>query len=171
MSTIHELINVGYCSQNGINGTSNDFCVLNLDRVKKLLRFPYGYKFDDNFEPTEAKFKELIQAGTMTVLYDIVEGGLTTGENEVQTFTGGDMKVSNKLPIMLEGKMLNGVQGYINTISVSNANAHSFLLVDVNDTIFGYKGKDGQFRPFNSKFFNVEPYAKTGTDASQYSVK
>ena len=171
MSTIHDLINVGYCTQNGINGTSNDFCILDMDRVKKLLRYPYGYKFADNFEPTEANFKALIQEGTMTVIYDVVEGGLTTGENETQTFTGGDMKVSNKLPIMLEGKMLNGTQGYLNTISVSNANGHSFILVDVNDTLFGYKGKDGQFRPINSKFFSVEPYTKSGTDASQYGIK
>ena len=171
MTTIHELVNIGSCSQNGMNGTNNNFCILDVSRIKKILRFPYNYKFASNFEPTEVNFTALEQAGILTPLYTIVDAEFTTEANGVQTFGGGVKKVIEKMPFQIDGKMLNGTQGYINTISVSNANAHSFLLVDVNDTIFGFKGKDGLFRPINSEFFNVEAYKGAGAESANYMIQ
>jgi len=171
MAIIHDLINVGHCAQNGMQGTSNDFCILDVARLKKYLRFPYGYKFADNFEPTAENFNLLIQAGTMTPLYTLVDSAFTTEANGIQTFGGGKKKLIEKMPYQIDAKMINGVQGYQNTLTVANAPAHSFLLVDENDNIFGAKGKDGKFRPISSEFLNVEAYMGAGSESANYMVQ
>ena len=171
MSTIHELINVGHCSQNGMAGTSNDFCALDIARLKKYLRFPYGYKFPDDFEPTAENFNLLTQNGTMTPLYTLVDSAFSTEANGIQTFGGGKKKLIEKMPYQIDAKMINGVQGYQNSVTITNAQAHSFLLVDENNTIFGTKGKDGVFRPISSEFLNVEAYMGAGSESANYMIQ
>ena len=171
MAIIHDLINLGHCGQSAIEGTSNDFCVLDISRIKKYLRLPYGYKFASDFVPTQEAFNLLIQNGVMTPIYKIVDATFTTEANGIQTFGGGNKKLIEKMPLQIDGKMINGVQGYQNTLSVEKSPAHSFLIVDVNNNIFGYKGKDGQFRGINSEFFNVGAYMGAGSESASYMVQ
>ena len=170
MNVIHDLVNIGHCAQNGISGTSNDFCPLDISRIKKLLRFPYGYKFADDFEPTEDNFNLLIQSGVITPLYTIDGANFTTEADGIQTIDGGKNKLIEKFPYKIEAKLYNGIQGFQNTLTIANANAHSFLIVDVKGTIFGTKGKDGKFRPINSEFLHVGAYVGAGAEAAYYMI-
>jgi len=169
MSTIHELINLGKCAQFGFSGTNNDFCLLDIARIKKLLRLPNGYKFPADFDPTQDKFNLLIQSGKLTPLYKLVDSTFVTEANEVTTFADGSKKQSGKKPYEIESKMINGVQGYQNTLPFEKSPSHSFLLVDENNNIFGFYDKNGLFGGISSEFFNVEPYVG-GAEAS-YMVR
>ena len=171
MAIIHDLLNLGHCGQSQMNGTSNDFCVLDISRIKKYFRMPYGYKFASDFVATQENFNLLIQQGVLTPIHKIVDATFTTDANGVQTFAGGNKKLIEKMPIQIDSKMINGVQGYQNTLTIERATAHSFLIVDVNNNIFGYKGKDGLLRGLNSEFFHVEGYVGAGGESASYMIQ
>ena len=171
MAGVHDLVNVGACGQAGINGTSNDFCILDIKRIKKLLRATPNFKFPDAFDFTYANLLIEEQKGNIVPIYKIVDNTFTTAENGVQTFGGGDKSQIEKMPIEMQGKLLNGTQGYKNTITVESAKVHSFFLVDVDDTVFGFKGKDGLFGGINSDFFQVMPYVGAGDESAGYMIE
>ena len=171
MAGVHDLVDVGACSQTGFRGTSNDFCILDIKRIKKILRSTPNFKFPADFDFTYANLLIEVQKGNITPLYKIVDNTYTTAENGVQTFGGGDKAQIEKMPIEMQGKMLNGVQGYKNTVTVESAKSHSFFLVDVDDTIFGFKGKDGLWGGINSDFFQVMPYVGAGDESAGYMIE
>jgi hypothetical protein len=170
MSLIHDLTNLGKCGQANFSGTSNDFCVLDVKRIKKVLRAPYGFKFASDFELTLPNLLTLEQEGKIIPLYTLVNTAFATAENGVETFGGGKKKSIEKMPIEITGKLINGIQGYQNTLSLEKAQLHSFFLIDTDNTIFGFKGKDGLFGGINSEYFEVMPYSGSGDESAGYMV-
>lgn len=171
MAVIHNLTNLGSCGVNGFAGTNNDFCKFDVNRIKKVLRMPYNYKFPSDFEFTLDNLLTLQQEGKIVPLYTIVNASFTTEDNGIETFGGGKKQLIEKMPIQIEGKMINGIQGYQNTLTIEKAPAHSFLIVDVNNNIFGFKGKDGLFGGINSEFLQVMPYVGSGDASPGYMIQ
>lgn len=171
MAVIHTLTNLGSCGISNFAGTSNDFCPFDINRIKKILRLPYNFKFDVDFEFTLDNLLTLQQKGKIIPLYTIVDSSFTTDENAVETFGGGKKKLIEKMPIQIEGKMKNGTQGYKNTLTIEKAPLHSFLIVDVNNNIWGFKGKDGLFGGINSEFLQIMPYSGSGEASATYMLQ
>lgn len=168
---IHDLVNKTSCSSGGFNGTSNDFCQLDINRIERLWRFPLNYKFAPNFDFTLANLVELQQEGVLTPIYTFVNTNFTTEDNGVETFGGGRKKLIEKMPVQIEGKLINGFQGYKNTLTVEKSRTHSFLVIDKDGNIFGAKGKDGLFGGLNSEFLQVKPYMGSGDASGCYMVE
>lgn len=170
MAAVEDLLNIGQCSSNR-RGTSNDFCYLDIKRIKKLLRANSGFKFPEGFEFTLDNLLLEEQKGNITPIYTLVDNTFTTAENGVQTFGGGTKALIEKMPIEMQAKLLNGVQGYQNTLTVEKSKVHSFFIVDVDDTVWGYKTKDGLFGGIKSDFFQVMPYVGAGDESAGYMIE
>jgi len=171
MAAVETLLNVGKCTQSGFNGTSNDFCPLDIKRIKKLLRTSPGFKFPEGFEFTLDNLLLEEQKGNIIPLYTLEDNTFTTAENGVQTFGGGVKSLIEKMPIEMQAKLVNGVQGYQNTLTVEKAKVHGFFIVDVDDTVFGQKTKDGLFGAITSPFFQVMPYTGAGDESAGYMIE
>ncbi len=170
MAVIESIVNVGYCSESNFQGTATNYCIFDIKRLKKLWRFPLNFKFEAGFELTLANLQELEQQGKLVPIYTLKDAQFTTAENGVQTFGGGDKKLIEKMPFEVEAMLTNGIQGYQAVISIEKATYHSFILVDVEDTIWVQEGSDGRIGAINSEFMQVMPYTGAGSESASYKI-
>lgn len=170
MAVIENIVNLGYCSESNFQGTATNYCIFDIKRLKKLWRFPLNFKFDAGFEFTLANLQELEQQGKLVPIYTLKDAQFTTPENGVQTFGGGDKKLIEKMPIEIEAMLTNGTQGYQALISIEKATYHSFILVDVEDTVWVAEDKTGQIGAINSEFMQVLPYTGAGSESASYKI-
>ena len=171
MATLKEVLNLGHCGAGEISGTNTDFCKIDIERLKALWRFPYNYKFADDFEFSLANVQELQEDGVLTKIYKFKTSAFTTEDNAVQTYAGGVKSLTDKMPIQIEGTLENGIQGYKQILSIEKAGYHSFILEDKDGTLFMATDKEGNPRPINSEFFQVKPYVGAGDNAANYMVE
>lgn len=170
MALIQNLLNVGVCGASNFDGTSTDYCELNMKRLRKILRFPYNYKFPVDFEFTENNVNLLIQQGKCVPIYNLEGATFNTDANGIETLAGGRKVQLDKMPISVEAKLLNGIQGYKALLSIEKAAAHSFVLIDDAGNWFLAETTDGQAKAINSNFLNVEPYNMQGDTSAGYMV-
>jgi len=170
MALIQNLLNVGVCGASNFAGTSTDYCKLDIKRLRKILRFPYNYKFPADFEFTEDNVNLLIQSGKCVPIYNLEGATFNTDANGIETLAGGRKVQLDKMPYSIEAKMLNGIQGYQAMLSIEKATAHSFVLIDDAGNWFLSETTDGQAKAINSNFFNVEPYNMQGDASAGYMI-
>lgn len=170
MAVIESIVNLGYCSESNFQGTATNYCIFDIKRLKKLWRFPLNFKFEAGFDFTLVNLQELEQQGKLVPIYTLKDAQFTTAENGVQTFGGGDKKLIEKMPFEIEAMLTNGVQGYQAVISIEKAGYHSFIMVDVEDTIWAQESSDGRIGAINSEFMQVLPYTGAGSESASYKI-